>query len=486
MRKLLLFVLLCGSAFAQRTDTCSTAANTSLGNAWTLKQCLGLGDVAGVGNPVTQSITLPSNVTVGDYLVVPVGIAGNYGVFFTVTDNKGNVAAGKVTTVGTAVTFSSGIPFSLAGCSAETGSTCDWNGKSIIINGVTYTISTVNSITSITLTTSAGTQASPVAYKGPSYFCTDTDGDVDSAIMNTCVASVTTGGSDTITTTCHNGGTPGDGNPVCTDATRYVFIIDAAEFSNAGGIGGLDYAACQFSGCLVKGGHTNGSTTTAGSGPSTATTTVTASNTGELIIAVGEFGVGPVYSPGSYFPLIMGVVGGGTGTGCGGVGYCTNENQVEVITRSASGAFTATENDGATGDFYIFQGLALSPGAGFTYAPNPVAFGGVYTGFSGGPTTVTITNNGGASLILGTLSSSSGLYVISSDSCTGQTVNAGNTCTFALTFTPTVAGAASATITVPDNVGNPDTISATGTGLVISSNPVFGVAGVSLSDMGIK
>lgn len=59
---------------------------------------------------------------------------------------------GTVNTSGTAVTWVSGGKFFAS-----------WAGETILINGVSYTIATVNSSTSITLTTSAGTQ-SGVAY----------------------------------------------------------------------------------------------------------------------------------------------------------------------------------------------------------------------------------------------------------------------------------------------------------------------------------
>ena len=65
------------------------------------------------------------------------------------TDGSG---VGVVDTSGTAVTWDSGTQFFTSGAT--------WPGSAIVINGTTYTISTVNSATSITLTTSAGTQTS--------------------------------------------------------------------------------------------------------------------------------------------------------------------------------------------------------------------------------------------------------------------------------------------------------------------------------------
>ncbi len=63
--------------------------------------------------------------------------------------------SGTVTTSTTAVTWVSGTPFNANG---------QWSGLAITINSVSYTISSCSSATACTLTGSAGTQSSPVAY----------------------------------------------------------------------------------------------------------------------------------------------------------------------------------------------------------------------------------------------------------------------------------------------------------------------------------
>lgn len=60
---------------------------------------------------------------------------------------------GTCTTSGTAVTFSSGSSFTGA-----------WAGLAITINAIGYTVSSVGSATALTLTGSAGVQASPVTF----------------------------------------------------------------------------------------------------------------------------------------------------------------------------------------------------------------------------------------------------------------------------------------------------------------------------------
>lgn len=65
-------------------------------------------------------------------------------------------ATGLVNTVGVSVSFSSGTQFPITG----------WNGQTVIINGVSYVIAQVTSTTSLTLTSSAGSQTG-VGYVGP-------------------------------------------------------------------------------------------------------------------------------------------------------------------------------------------------------------------------------------------------------------------------------------------------------------------------------
>jgi hypothetical protein len=184
----------------------------------------------------------------------------------------------------------------------------------------------------------------------------------------------------------------------------------------------------------------------------------------------------------------------GTCTANAGTGWTVEDTlgaDSEYIIQGAAGTYYALYADCGTSpyyDTYSVEDVAFKTvlAAEFSYSPSPVAFGSINTG-SNSHITVTITNNGGASLNLGTLSSSSGLYVISSDGCSGNDIAAsGGTCTFILTFSPLVAGSQNSTVSVPDNVGNPDTISDTGTGVVIASAIVFGTAGISLSDLGIR
>ena len=67
---------------------------------------------------------------------------------------------GKVTTSGITVTLANGAAFVTGGA---------WSGAAITINSVGYTISSVSSASSLTLTTSAGMQSTPVTYSVAGY-----------------------------------------------------------------------------------------------------------------------------------------------------------------------------------------------------------------------------------------------------------------------------------------------------------------------------
>jgi len=118
------------------------------------------------------------------------------------------------------------------------------------------------------------------------------------------------------------------------------------------------------------------------------------------------------------------------------------------------------------------QTLAVS-GTG-TAGPSPgqlalaadVNFGSVELGTITGAAPVAVTNIGGTAVAVASIGSSNPAeFAVASSTC--GTVAAGAGCTFALTFAPAAEGARTATITVVSNgVGSPQTMLATGTGVV--------------------
>jgi hypothetical protein len=136
---------------------------------------------------------------------------------------------------------------------------------------------------------------------------------------------------------------------------------------------------------------------------------------------------------------------------------------------------TAVGNDNAT---YTFTGggrslaIALSgsgvsgtpPPAGQLSMPSSVAMPATNVGASSAPQAVSLSNIGGASVSVSSITSSNaGEFAVSGSTCAN--VGAGGGCSFNITFTPAGAGARGATITVVSNgTGSPQSITVTGTG----------------------
>jgi hypothetical protein len=103
--------------------------------------------------------------------------------------------------------------------------------------------------------------------------------------------------------------------------------------------------------------------------------------------------------------------------------------------------------------------------ATLTAAPPLVAFGNVTVGATGGPTTVTVTNTGGAAASsVSFANSNAARFALSANTC-GATIGAGASCTLKVAYSPVVAGADSATVTVSYSGGGALAISLTGTGV---------------------
>lgn len=90
---------------------------------------------------------------------------------------------------------------------------------------------------------------------------------------------------------------------------------------------------------------------------------------------------------------------------------------------------------------------------------------------------VVLTNNGPAPLSISgdvLTGAGAGAFSRTSDSCQGATLAVGETCTIALDFTPTAAGAASATLAISSSAANTlPTVSLSGTGAAVVPPPVI-------------
>jgi hypothetical protein len=100
--------------------------------------------------------------------------------------------------------------------------------------------------------------------------------------------------------------------------------------------------------------------------------------------------------------------------------------------------------------------------------PTSLGFGNQVVGVATAAKTVTLTNNGNASLVISNLTvtgANSADFSLQSNTCNG-TIAANANCTFGVTFKASSAAAESAAVTIADNgIGNPHTVALTGTGL---------------------
>jgi len=107
------------------------------------------------------------------------------------------------------------------------------------------------------------------------------------------------------------------------------------------------------------------------------------------------------------------------------------------------------------------------PPAGIALFPASLDFASQTVGTTTPPRLINVTNIGSDTLNLGSISTGGDFSAISS--C-GTTLAAGGSCEVAVSFTPTVAGSRSGTLTVIDNAsGSPHTVNLVGTGVAVST-----------------
>jgi hypothetical protein len=111
--------------------------------------------------------------------------------------------------------------------------------------------------------------------------------------------------------------------------------------------------------------------------------------------------------------------------------------------------------------------------AGIGASPAARAFGGQAVGTIGGAGTVTLESNGGMPLTIERLRMAGANpedFVAVADECTGETIDAGGSCTVKVRFAPTATGARTATLRVLSDAaqGSID-VALSGTGTVLSA-----------------
>ena len=103
-----------------------------------------------------------------------------------------------------------------------------------------------------------------------------------------------------------------------------------------------------------------------------------------------------------------------------------------------------------------------------TFSVSSLAFGTVGLGVTTLPQTVTVTNSGTASLAISS-ATVSGDFALASNAC-GASLSSGASCAMMVTFTPTVVGARTGTLSLATNAsGSPQSLALTGAGGVSGS-----------------
>jgi hypothetical protein len=107
-------------------------------------------------------------------------------------------------------------------------------------------------------------------------------------------------------------------------------------------------------------------------------------------------------------------------------------------------------------------GVSLSPAGGLTFAATGV-------GLSAAAQTVTLTNNGGGTLTIASVTVSGDYAVLPGSNTCGISLAPAAACTVQILFAPTSAGTRSGTVTFTDNAANsPQILSLTGVGIDFS------------------
>ncbi len=167
--------------------------------------------------------------------------------------------------------------------------------------------------------------------------------------------------------------------------------------------------------------------------------------------------------------------------GDGSPGVTTSEpTTTHVFDAPGTYTVTLTVTDSAGKSATASKSVVIStgPAAAVTLSASALSFGQVPLGSSSAPSTITVTNTGGAPLALGAVTLAGldgGDFRLASDGCSGQTIPAGGSCTFTAAFVPTLLGSRSALVSIPDNAsGSPQTVTLSGTGIGAGFSPSAG------------
>lgn len=282
------------------------------------------------------------------------------------------------------------------------------------------------------------------------------------------------------------GGTPGNGGSLAQDSALNLYIggrTAGANFPTTPGAFQSAYPGGDDSGYVIKISPNAASTPVIAYNPTSlafgnqtvgttsATKTVTVSNTGNAALTLGGFsfsGVGDFKE---------------TATTCGASlaagATCTfNIVFTPLIAGALSDAVQITSNTSGVAPTVALTGTGVAPAVpAVTLTPVSLAFANQIQGTSSAAQTVTVANTGDAPLtgISITLSAN---YTFTT-TC-GATLAAGANCSISVTFSPTTTGSLPGQVLIADNAaGSPQSVTLTATGLAVPPPPDYSVSPTS-------
>ena len=132
-----------------------------------------------------------------------------------------------------------------------------------------------------------------------------------------------------------------------------------------------------------------------------------------------------------------------------------------TATLNQTGAVTVTDNTPNGTDLLALAGNGVAPEVNLS--ATTLAFGNQAHGTTSGAKSVTVENSGSATLTIGSITATKDYNVVN-NTC-GSSLSPGATCTFGVTFSPTVTGTDNGYVMIGDNAGDsPQFISLTGNG----------------------
>lgn len=161
--------------------------------------------------------------------------------------------------------------------------------------------------------------------------------------------------------------------------------------------------------------------------------------------------------------------------GCGNSlnGHSSCALQVAFVPRAVgarSGVLTVS--DEYRSQTVALNGTGVAP-PGVSVSPlGPVTFGATAVGATSTAQTITLTNNGGLPLSIGSIATSGDFTIAAGSNTCGNTLAAAAACTLQVVFTPIAGGARTGSLTFTDNAaGSPQTLTLTGTGVDFTLSP---------------